>query len=175
MKRRLWLLPLLGLCTVAGRASAQGFYYPPPTSPFARPPVSPYVNLVNGNNPAIQYYGVVRPELRLFGNVNQLQYQNALLQQQVAPGALPGEVVTGVPSHFMTQGRWFMTQYTGPNLASRPGLGAAAAGRPAVATAGAGTAGTGMAGTSGTMTAGRTGSSVPTTPGGQTRSSGFMR
>jgi hypothetical protein len=163
MKRRLWILPLLGLSLVAGRVNAQGYYYPPRTTPFARPLLSPYVNLVNGTNPAIQYYGIVRPQLNLFSDVNQLQYQNALLQQQATTGTpLPGEVVTGVPGHFMTQSRYFMTQYTSPGIAGRTGFGTMSAGRPGL-------------GAPGSMAAGRTGSFVPPTPGAQTRPPGSTR
>lgn len=37
-------------------------YYPPPASSASiRPPLSPYLNLLNGFNPALNYYSGVRP------------------------------------------------------------------------------------------------------------------
>jgi hypothetical protein len=36
-------------------------YYPPPNSTSVRPPLSPYLNLLNGVNPALNYYYGVRP------------------------------------------------------------------------------------------------------------------
>jgi hypothetical protein len=79
--------------------------------PSRRPAVSPYVNLLRtGSSPAINYYGIVRPEI-MFGNaLNQLQSQQATLanqqQDQAAAIALPA---TGHRSGFMTQGKYFMS------------------------------------------------------------------
>ena len=56
------------------RAQAQYTYQRPLTSPFYRPPVSPYLNLANpGLNPAIGYYTITRPTLQIFGQLQQLQ------------------------------------------------------------------------------------------------------
>jgi hypothetical protein len=68
---------ILGLSAVVFGGSAlaqQGYpvpgplnylpYYNQPTNvPAARPPLSPYLNLLNGNNPALNYYYGVRPLL----------------------------------------------------------------------------------------------------------------
>jgi hypothetical protein len=37
------------------------YYQPPPGATSVRPPLSPYLNLLNGNNPALNYYYGVRP------------------------------------------------------------------------------------------------------------------
>jgi hypothetical protein len=163
MKRRLWILPLLGLCLVAGRVHAQG-YYAPPTSPFGRPAVSPYINLANGINPAISYYGLVRPQLNTYSNIQQLQLQSAALQQQVTTGTqVTGPVITGVPSRFMTQSRYFMTQYTSPVVAGRAGFGTALPRRPGVGAP----PGSSMVGTAAPATSplGGTSSLTPALPG----------
>jgi len=68
---------LAGLRALAGgRAGAQIIgmpYVPPATSPFARPVVSPYVNLGLPGNPGINYFGLVRPQLQGYAAINQLQ------------------------------------------------------------------------------------------------------
>jgi hypothetical protein len=35
-----------------------------PTQPYSPPVVSPYLNLLNRGNPAINYYGLVRPQVQ---------------------------------------------------------------------------------------------------------------
>jgi hypothetical protein len=82
---------LMVSCLVCGVATANAqFAYPLTGSPYApqglglnpaysvnpnsgRPAVSPYLNLLNGNYPALNYYGGVRPLL---------QNQNAMQQMQ---------------------------------------------------------------------------------------------
>jgi len=93
--------------------------------PSYRPPVSPYLNLANrGTNRAIDYYGIVRPQMRFDNRLQQLQAdansQNPLNMASDSPfvGDLPP---TGLyPAAFMTQGRYFLT--TGNGL-PRSGMG----------------------------------------------------
>ena len=66
------------------------------------PAVSPYLNLQRGGNPAINYYGLVRPQIAaarafeaLGTEVNNLEASSQVSQ-------------TGNRSSFMTQGRYFM-------------------------------------------------------------------
>jgi hypothetical protein len=73
MRLGIAMLLMLG---VAGAAMAQGYPVPGPfnalpyynagtatSSTTGRPPLSPYLNLLNGNNPALNYYYGVRPLL----------------------------------------------------------------------------------------------------------------
>jgi len=76
--------------------------------PFGRPTVSPYINLLRGNSPVLDYYGIVRPEVdyqqanaRLETSLNQLetQFRNQQRLPQTANSML---TPTGRPSAFMT-------------------------------------------------------------------------
>jgi hypothetical protein len=74
--------------------------------------VSPYLNLNRGGNPAINYYGLVRPQVAAANAIATLGADfNAL---EASTGQL---VQTGNRSSFMTQGRYFMN-----NGAARPGI-----------------------------------------------------
>lgn len=47
-----------------------------PVGPAQRPSFSPYLNLLNrGNNPGLNYLGIVRPQIQLQQQFNQLQQQ----------------------------------------------------------------------------------------------------
>lgn len=98
----------------AGRGFAQpapGVYNPP------RATFSPYLNLTQRNvDPAVSYFGIVRP---------QIATSNALraLQQQIAPSAAPaaanqpavdpGLPVTGQPTYFLNTGGYFLNARAG--------------------------------------------------------------
>jgi len=57
--------------------ASAGFAQPiPPGGLPQRPTFSPYLNLLNGGNPALNYYGLVLPQ-------QQFQQQAGLLQQQI--------------------------------------------------------------------------------------------
>lgn len=48
----------------------------PPVGPAQRPTFSPYLNLLNrGNNPGLNYLGIVRPQQQMQQEFNQLQQQ----------------------------------------------------------------------------------------------------
>ena len=48
----------------------------PPVGPAQRPTFSPYLNLLNrGGNPGLNYLGIVRPQMQLQQQFNQLQQQ----------------------------------------------------------------------------------------------------
>jgi hypothetical protein len=65
-------LPAALVVFSAAVASAQPC---PQAGPVSRPSLSPYLNLVNrGNNPALNYFGIVRPQ-------QQAQQRNQLSQQ----------------------------------------------------------------------------------------------
>src|SRR5947207_10664448 len=74
---------------------------------FRPPPVSPYLNLARRDiNPAINYYGLVRPQFELRNTLQQFGNQITGLEQQQA--ALGNEFTadlpqTGVRAGFQTQ------------------------------------------------------------------------
>jgi hypothetical protein len=94
----------LALFATFSQAQFQNTAGRPGVGPVARPAVSPYLNLLRGGNPAINYYGLVRPQIaagkalqELGENVNSLE------------GAVTQPLQTGHTSSFMTQSRYFMT------------------------------------------------------------------
>jgi hypothetical protein len=69
-------------------------YVRPQVNPIRRPTLSPYLNLARGGNPAITYYGLVRPQFEAQAQFSQLQQQ--LADQQALIGAQQN-LTTGVP------------------------------------------------------------------------------
>jgi hypothetical protein len=112
---------LLALCCVLGlapAASAQqglgtlGQYSPPPG--LSRPILSPYMNMTRpGTNPAINYYGLVRPQIDTNQNLSQLQQQFQQLDTGINQGMTTGApqagsmLTTGHPVVFMNYGTYF--------------------------------------------------------------------
>jgi hypothetical protein len=96
-----------------------------PVNPVNRPAFSPYLNLNRpGTSAAVNYYGLVRPEL---------QFRNALFQnqleiagnQQAISNLAAGPITTGHRAGFMTQWRYFMNSGVGaPTSAFRRSLAA---------------------------------------------------
>jgi hypothetical protein len=131
MKRLLLaLLALVGMAAWVSPVLAQPSPFGPAPfgqAPFGRPAVSPYINLARpGTNPAIEYYGIVRPQLGFYNTVQGLQQDVYGNQQAIIAtgfGLGQGQMLpptTGVPANFMTQNRFFMTRGNG-----RLGAGAA--------------------------------------------------
>jgi hypothetical protein len=86
-------------------------YSRPNTNPFQQPVVSPYLNLARGGNPAINYYGVIRPQEQTNLSIFQLQQQQqatgqAILATETAT-ALP---LTGHPTRFFNYSHYFFNQ-----------------------------------------------------------------
>jgi hypothetical protein len=103
-----WLVVALGLSVTASDARAQAPGAPPP-------PYSPYLNLVRpGVNPAINYYGLVRPQQDFARSMQVIQGQLLNTQQAIADQA-SGDLTTGHPTFFMNSGGYFMNM--GPGLA----------------------------------------------------------
>lgn len=100
----LWAVVVVA--TLSGLAAAQ-----PPPGPAIRPTVSPYLNLLQGNNsPAANYYGVIRPVQDLRRQSSQLSNQFNSLQGQVNEAAagsadLPA---TGHAAGFLNAGSYFL-------------------------------------------------------------------
>jgi len=110
-------LIVLTLALAAGAAQAQSPVGQPPASPYRYSPpiVSPYLNLLNRGNPAINYVGIVRPEIQAQQQFQMLQYglarttaeaEAAVNTTTAAPGQLPD---TGHATGFMTYTKYFNT------------------------------------------------------------------
>ncbi len=130
MKRSL-LVPLvpLGILMLVqpGTALGQQPYARPATAPagYARPAYSPYLNLLRfGSSPAINYYGLVRPQEDFSSSISQLQYQDQTLQQSVTglqtAATLP---TTGHPSQFQNYTKYFQNLNGPQPLANRATIG----------------------------------------------------
>jgi hypothetical protein len=133
MKYSRWLLALMFLLMSMGMTSAQypyGSGFGPGAAPYAKPPVSPYLNLLRqGNSPAFNYSTLVRPQLQFQQGMQGLQNQFGTLQQSVTtleqqglqgPPVLPA---TGHPTGFMTHRAYFMN-LAGAGATGTPGAGA---------------------------------------------------
>ena len=111
MKQWVTASAVLGLCSLLAPAAwSQGVYVPPPTSPYPRQPLSPYLNLLRSGNPAINYYGLVRPQQQFYSSISQLQQQvqapvNAALIAD--PNIYP---YTGHPTRFFNYSHYFFNQ-----------------------------------------------------------------
>jgi len=113
----------------------QGMYgglggYRPAYQP-AVPAVSPFLNLANGGNPAVNYYTIVQPQIDFRNQLQQLQGQVAITQDAAAAGQMLPPVTTGHAVQFLNSSPYFM--------------------RPAVSTAGVGLGGGAMGGGFGTF------------------------
>jgi hypothetical protein len=108
------LLALAAVLTcVAGTAGPAAAQAPGPRT-VQLPPgptVSPFLNLTRrGTLPAINYYGMVRPQLNTYAGLQVLQ-QGILQSQLVGPAVadVDGVPTTGRPAGFMTHAPYFMT------------------------------------------------------------------
>jgi hypothetical protein len=101
------------LAVCASRGSAQ---QPAPGVPAAsRPVFSPYLNLLRrDSSPAINYYGLVRPQLVTQGALQSLQQQvNSVRQMEAAGAAATDLPVTGQPVTFLNTGGYFLNNRVG--------------------------------------------------------------
>ena len=82
--------------------------YTPPSNPYARPPLSPYLNLNRGGIPAVNYYGLVRPQLQ---TERFIQQQEILAAQPLAPvpDAAAVAYATGHPTRFLSYSQYFLS------------------------------------------------------------------
>ena len=126
-----WAFLLVGV----GPVGAQFPYVRPQTSPYARPALSPYLNLLRGGNPAINYYGLVRPQedfsTSIQGIQNEIHATQSELVNSSTGAALP---VTGHRTQFFSHGGYFFTHLGLGNRTSgtpTPGAVSARPGTPA--------------------------------------------
>lgn len=128
-------LTLLGAIPVL----AQGPYVRPQTSPASRPALSPYLNLLRNGSPAINYYGLVRPQQEFSSSLQEIQNEiRAPLTVSVNSNGSSSLPTTGHPSRFFSHGSYFFSHLnTGGNFrltgAPTPGTTSARPGQPAPA------------------------------------------
>ena len=90
--------------------------------PNQRPAFSPYLNLNRrGANPAINYFGMVRPQLTAASSIYQLQQGQRALEQDQREGTVAGSELppTGHSTGFLTHQRFFLNQGGRSPLSSR--------------------------------------------------------
>jgi hypothetical protein len=124
------LLVVLGMVVsvlpVAGQAPLR-----PGITPNPRPSFSPYMNLLLRNgSPALNYYGIVRPQLQTASAINALQSELALNRDLINAGQLAplGDLSTGHAAVFLNTGGYFMNMTGSGSVGSNafiPGRGAA--------------------------------------------------
>lgn len=107
-------IALLVAASAAGEATAQvisqgPYVRPQQFNPYRRPTLTPYLNLARGGNPAINYYGLVRPQFETQAQLSQLQQQS--LDQQGQLSAQQGQMnqipITGRAAGFQTHSGYF--------------------------------------------------------------------
>src|SRR5262249_54130740 len=124
MNRSLLVLTLAGLLAPSALyAQAPLPYTRPAASPIAPPVVSPYLNLLRrGSSPAVNYYGLVRPEFEFRSDIRQLQQQvNTVAADQAAAEQAAGIPYTGHPTMFNNPSHYFPSMGTGPSYRSALG------------------------------------------------------
>ncbi len=139
----------LALVVLAVGATAALAQPQPGSSGVRSPSFSPYLNIVRGNSPAANYFGIVRPGQQLQQQANQLQQQLSQTNQSLSTGLgnINDQLTTGRGATFGFYSHYF---YNSPS--SGGGLGGG--GR----TGGANFGGGGFAGGGGAMSVlGRTG------------------
>lgn len=123
MNRLVTAAVVLGALMGSARAAAQ-VPFGPRVGAAAAPPFSPYLNLTRpGGSPALNYYGLVRPELQTRNAVLGLQQQVTAnrtlltnLTNQNDPTGGAGLPDTGHTATFLNTGTYFMNL----NPAARP-------------------------------------------------------
>lgn len=119
MSRMKTALIALTLALAAGAAQAQPPAVQTPTAPYSPPAFNSYLNLLNRNtNPAITYYGIIRPQVQQGQQLRMLQFgltrtaeAEAATEQALtaAPGASATLPDTGHVAGFMTYPKYFNT------------------------------------------------------------------
>lgn len=128
MNRRVAVFSLVTLALAGGLAHAQGYPYSRSpvnaNNPFARPRLSPYLNLLRGGSPAANYYLGVLPEIDRRQQEHRVNQQLLDLEQRSAPlspdvqSLVPTLQETGHPTAFMA-----LTPYFGGSPTATVGTG----------------------------------------------------
>ena len=102
-------LAIAALILGANRAIAQ--FPGNPVGGAQRPTFSPYLNLNRpGTSPAVNYFGIVRPQFQALSTFQSLEQQSATNRQAIADN---GNSATGLPTtgkqvYFLNTGGYFM-------------------------------------------------------------------
>lgn len=114
MKRiMLALATAVGVLAAAERAPAQVILPGPPQNPYLQPQVSPFLNINRGGNPAINYFGIVQPQMQTIQQLQALQMQQAQMLQlgmgmgPIDPAAAGAAPATGMHPTFFNYGHYF--------------------------------------------------------------------
>lgn len=124
------LFVLIGMQVGTGPASAQAPPGPPkPPGPPANPPrFAAYLNLAPANGiPAVNYYGIVRPQMQLANQLQTIQQNQAKPVAPLFGGSPETGVITGNPFGFQNYQLYFQNQF---NLGQTPGGGGLTFGLP---------------------------------------------
>lgn len=116
----------LGFVVLAAFESPQASAQPQVPAGPARPVFSPYLNLLNGGNPALNYFGLVVPQMQMQQQLSQLQ-----MQQQAGTGGQSGQQAdpsslfppTGTVAVFNSTGSYFNRVYVGSGTSGGGGSG----------------------------------------------------
>jgi hypothetical protein len=119
----------LGVPMAQAQPPGPGPYVRPatnPNNPFVRPIFSPYLNLNQNTSlgvlPGINYAGIVRPELQLYGDVGSLQRQVTGVEGGLGtPDQSSGQLFTGHPTQFMNLTHFFPGAQGAGGAGRRPG------------------------------------------------------
>src|SRR5262249_9331718 len=103
---------------VAAAMSCECAVAQPGALPYTQPTVSPYINLGRRGASAVDYFGIVRPQLEFRNALRNLHHQSASSPLNVAHTYDPqaGFRTTGHVAVFMNRGGYFMN-----SLAPQPG------------------------------------------------------
>jgi hypothetical protein len=108
---------VFGLAVCLGTPAAYGQFPVQRAAPgYRTPPVSPYLNLLRaGSDPAINYYGLVRPEIEFRNSIQNLQQQVETVNTQINAGGdvVNGLPVTGHPVQFFNYSHYYPTRAGG--------------------------------------------------------------
>jgi hypothetical protein len=72
--------------------------------------LSPYLNLLHGGSPAINYYGLVRPQEEFNNSIQEIQNEIHATQSGIMNSSVNTTLpVTGHPTRFFSHGGYFFT------------------------------------------------------------------
>jgi hypothetical protein len=104
----------LVVATCADRAIAQVPIGGPGLPQQYRPAYSPYLNLLrSGSSPAVNYYGLVRPQLNFINSIGMLQQQVSSDQQEISGLQFGNLPTTGHPVQFLNLKGYFQSTQGG--------------------------------------------------------------
>jgi hypothetical protein len=107
----LTVLALTGMCAQSSWAQGR------PAGGVNTPTISPYLNLARpGASPAINYYGLVRPQQDFARSIYGLQLQGQLQQQSLSELQAGGVLPTGHTIGFLNYGGYFLSTGAGRPL-----------------------------------------------------------